>query len=529
VVGCDNAGNRTSSGGTLFTYNNQNRLVSSTDGTVFQHSKRGTVTSTTKNGVAAAQVTDGLGRVVQAGPVVYSYDSFDRVTIRTENLSPRNFVYAGRETDPVSDGPTLYHRSPSGAPLALTTSIGTSFTASNRHGDVTQIVTPNAGPETTLTGRQHFDPFGVALTPPLVSIGFQGDWTDPSTKQTWMAARWYQPNSATFTTRDTHPGSTGLNGSHNRHTYGLNNPTRYWDPTGRFSISDAMKYITDYCIGSGNACYGENNVFTEGSLGNMVWGANNHINGSVNFVAGNGNTINGWANVVTGDHNYVDGNVNMVIGHYNKVHGDGNFLIGSRNLLVGDYNMFFGFDDTRRGSNGVHVDMGALGSMFANQAKALACQTLSFLPGCDGEQMIFAKSFSGAIWGSITGLVKSVWTCKGNIQCMGIQMTASMTKIGVTLVDMADSCVASSKGCASANGQTTAIIVQAIAAKKITSAIKIKAATKPGAMADVGAVEQHLTSRGMMAPENQAMIDRISAANASGRPLTVAEAELHDS
>ena len=52
-----------------------------------------------------------------------------------------------------------------------------------------------------------------------------------------MAARWYQPNTATFTTRDTLLGSIGgPTVNHNRHTYANNNPLTYWDPTGRRAI-----------------------------------------------------------------------------------------------------------------------------------------------------------------------------------------------------------------------------------------------------------------------------------------------------
>lgn len=50
---------------------------------------------------------------------------------------------------------------------------------------------------------------------------------------------------ATFTTPDTHPGTTGQNGTHNRHTYGLNNPTRHSDPTGRVACYDQdCRYTT---------------------------------------------------------------------------------------------------------------------------------------------------------------------------------------------------------------------------------------------------------------------------------------------
>ena len=48
-------------------------------------------------------------------------------------------------------------------------------------------------------------------------------------------ARWYNPATATFTTRDTYPGAVGANTTLNRYTYGLNNPLSYNDPTGHSS------------------------------------------------------------------------------------------------------------------------------------------------------------------------------------------------------------------------------------------------------------------------------------------------------
>jgi hypothetical protein len=53
-----------------------------------------------------------------------------------------------------------------------------------------------------------------------------------------MGARWYNPQTATFTSRDTYPGSVGAYATLNRYTYGLNNPLRYSDPTGHMNYPD---------------------------------------------------------------------------------------------------------------------------------------------------------------------------------------------------------------------------------------------------------------------------------------------------
>jgi RHS repeat-associated protein len=121
-----------------------------------------------------------------------------------------------------------------------TTSItdGFRWVGTNRHGDVTQLLDPlQANP---LTGTQSFDPFGQPLSAAIVRIGYQGNWTEPDTKQPWMAARWYQPKTGAFTNRDTLLGEVGgPTVGHNRYSYPKNNPLTYWDPTGR------VAYLTD--------------------------------------------------------------------------------------------------------------------------------------------------------------------------------------------------------------------------------------------------------------------------------------------
>lgn len=87
-----------------------------------------------------------------------------------------------------------------------------------------------------------YDPFGTVIgTTGLPStIGYQSEYSDPTTGDVNMGARWYNPSTATFRTRDTYAGKLQTPFSLNRYAYGLNNPTRYWDPTGRFSIEEVM-------------------------------------------------------------------------------------------------------------------------------------------------------------------------------------------------------------------------------------------------------------------------------------------------
>jgi RHS repeat-associated protein len=86
-------------------------------------------------------------------------------------------------------------------------------------------------------GRLRYDPFGNLVaqqgTRP-VPLGFTGEWHDPVTGLQYLRARWYQPQTGRFTQVDPFPGVQSLPGTQHPYVYGLNNPTRYTDPSGEF-------------------------------------------------------------------------------------------------------------------------------------------------------------------------------------------------------------------------------------------------------------------------------------------------------
>jgi RHS repeat-associated protein len=295
----DKAGNRTSAAGITYTYDDHNRVTNSSDGSVFTYTKRGTLATETKAGVTTNSWTDALGRVVQTGANLYTYDDWDRIIQRTgtsidatrgpapqagtttlpgvtttvapttiapttvpgptPTTIPRQpapqanqatFSYAGLEKDPVSDRGQSFFRTPSGRPVAITTNTspettdGFRWIGTNRHGDITQLLDPNQ--TNPLTGTQTFDPFGQPLSAAVIRLGYQGNWTEPDTKQPWMQARWYQPKTATFTNRDTLLGNIGGPAvGHNRYTYAANNPLLWVDPSGHSNCMDFDCRLSD--------------------------------------------------------------------------------------------------------------------------------------------------------------------------------------------------------------------------------------------------------------------------------------------
>ena len=119
----------------------------------------------------------------------------------------------------------------------------------DRHGDVAWLADPTTG---VLSDSKVYDPFGEVAAVTGVSsitVGFQGDYTDPASGEVWMGARWYDPTGAQFRSRDTIFGELMTPVSLNRYTYGWANPLVFWDPDGRF----AQRLLIDGRFGSADA------------------------------------------------------------------------------------------------------------------------------------------------------------------------------------------------------------------------------------------------------------------------------------
>ncbi len=249
----DARGNRIQAGSDVFGYDQRNRLTTSPEGT-HTYTPRGTLTAIDDGTTVRSFDFDPLGRAVSVDDVTYTYDGWDRIATRTTTTGTEQFGYTGTSLDPTTSGSTVFGRSPTGrlVSVATPTTAGGVLAGANRHGDITHLHTANG----TLTDTTIFDPYGQpqAVTGGSGShIGYQGDWTDPASGHVWMGARWYQPNTATFTTRDTIQGLPDTPITLNRYTYAGANPLTYWDPDGRFVMKGDDPAAEMDMIGVSNA------------------------------------------------------------------------------------------------------------------------------------------------------------------------------------------------------------------------------------------------------------------------------------
>ncbi|MFJ9541324.1 RHS repeat-associated core domain-containing protein [Streptomyces sp. NPDC101225] len=99
------------------------------------------------------------------------------------------------------------------------------------HGDVTAAVDAATGTVGDSTG---YSPFGevTAQSGAAGPLGYQGEYTDPDTGQVNMHARWYDPASGGFSSRDSWTLNPVPSVNANRYGYGGGDPLGNTDPSG---------------------------------------------------------------------------------------------------------------------------------------------------------------------------------------------------------------------------------------------------------------------------------------------------------
>ncbi|SDC40929.1 RHS repeat-associated core domain-containing protein, partial [Actinokineospora iranica] len=224
----DDNGNLVQSGPTSATYDQRNRLTSR-GGSTYAYTPRGTLAATTTGGTTTTSTFNAFDELTSEGPVTHTYDALNRLVA----TGSRTLTYAGASSAVVTDGSATYTRTPTGTPLGIRQGTATGLAWTNLHTDLVAVTDPVTG---AALGSRGYDPFGnrTAAAGVQPDLGFQSQYTDPTSGAVNMGARWYAPGTANFLSRDTTPLDPRDLLNANRHTYAASSPLNHTDPTGRF-------------------------------------------------------------------------------------------------------------------------------------------------------------------------------------------------------------------------------------------------------------------------------------------------------
>ena len=241
AIGYDATSNITSYDGRALAYDAQNHLVSS-GSTTYAWSPRGTQQQVTTSGIPTNRSFDAFDRLTSDGTSAFRYDGLDRIA----TVGSTSVGYSGTDQEPVSMGTSTWSRDASGRTL----SVGDLDVVTTERGDVVGGLQNGTG-----KGTRSFAPFGTTSTSVGTDLGrtaYQGSWAADS-GLVHMGARWYDPTSGSFVSRD----SVDLPaGADNRYAYTSGNPVTGSDPTGHLVCFDTPAECMSIVSGVGAAAGG---------------------------------------------------------------------------------------------------------------------------------------------------------------------------------------------------------------------------------------------------------------------------------
>jgi RHS repeat-associated protein len=252
----DNRGNRTSitpptGAATSLTYDQANRLTG--------HDTADATYTYNGNGLRTAKTIGGTGGTTTA----YTWDTAANVPLL------------------LTEGTTNYTYGPGGFPLAQITSTGTVTYYHYDQLGSTRALTNAAG---TVTATYTYDPYGslagstgTATNP----FRYAGQYTDPETGYQYLRARYYDPSTGVFLTRDPLETQT-------REAYGYagGNPLNRTDPTGQNWFSDRASDLGGAIAGAADGAW------------DTAWEAGSDL--SVDGVVGAVNTVSSYVSAGAG-------------------------------------------------------------------------------------------------------------------------------------------------------------------------------------------------------------------------------------
>jgi len=139
----------------------------------------------------------------------------------------------------LADPTHTYITGPDGLPVEQTNIAGQTHYYLHDHLSSTRALTDQNG---TTLALNDYDPYGntnhTTGTTTDNPFGYAGQYTDANTGLQYLRARWYDPTTAQFLTRDPLESVTG-----EPYTYAGDNPISFTDPAGLLSLGDVGDYL----------------------------------------------------------------------------------------------------------------------------------------------------------------------------------------------------------------------------------------------------------------------------------------------
>ena len=234
----------------IYAYNNADELTSDTEGNAYTYNTRGDLTRVTKGSYHKDLSWDGKGRLTSIADTAgkstsYTYDPLDRTYTSTEDSQTILHTY-DMEGDveiallnPDLSLKALYQSGADGL-ISATTSQGTSYYSYNPHSDVS-LITDSSG---NTTKELHYDAWGNAkedTTEPYTYLGKAQRRTYKTPGLIKMGARFYDPDTGRFISRDPLSGHDEIPISHNPYVYAYDDPVNLRDLSGEDAYSDGLR------------------------------------------------------------------------------------------------------------------------------------------------------------------------------------------------------------------------------------------------------------------------------------------------
>jgi RHS repeat-associated protein len=173
--------------------------------------------------------------------VYYAYDANGLLKRRTKNAVDKKFIWDYNSSVPtlLDDGDYEYIYTVSNTPAAQINK--TTGAVTYLHAAETGSVVSATNSNGDVVGAYAYTAYGDIETPAGVMdpehsqtrFGYAGEWKDPETGLYNLRARWYEPTTGNFLTRD--PVEQDTN---EVYSYASGNPYLYTDPLGLWSITD---------------------------------------------------------------------------------------------------------------------------------------------------------------------------------------------------------------------------------------------------------------------------------------------------